>query len=487
MKQYKVNLYLAGEVHATSRRSLDGITQITTGSPLEYTGQTTFIAVHEYADHLGLVDWGWTIPENAPSEPAWDGACPVSAFQAKKNPCPPGRVVSMNYDYSGYQPTVEGTLSVEPENTADYGTGNLIEYLNPPPPPAVAGHPSVSLVNTASPTSVPGAGHKITYAFALKNNGNMALSSVAVKPTAFNGKGVRPVVHCPQDTLPVGVSEICTANYTVTPADVDAGTTLTYTATETAISSAGTRVVSNKKTSRVELPSKPAVSLSTSASSGSIGKAGAKVTYSYKVENTGNVALTGVRVRRSAHTGKGVWSTTSCPATSVAIGAHLTCTATYTSTQSDVEAGTAVSSTAVARGKSPTGAAVSSRSATVRTAIAQRPSLSLTETAGVRSVKKVGQRITYSFAVKNNGNLKMSYLKVNAVFSGTGRPSTFTYPTKTLAPGAHTTVTVVYTVTNADIAAGRPIVNTSTVTGRRFASSRDRTASNTSQVSVAVR
>ena len=485
MKKYKVNLYLAGEVHATTRRSMNGITQITTGAPLSYTGQTTFVAVDEYPDHLGLVDWGWNVPENAPTDPSWDGACAVSAIEANRNACPPGRVVPMNYDYTGYAPSVEGTLSISPDNTADYGTGNLIEYVNPPTPVPPAEHAAVSLQGKAAPTSVRAAGKPVTYSYRVSNAGNLALSTVAVRTTTFSGKGDAPLITCPQDSLPVGVSETCTARYTVTAADVAAGAPVTDVATAGGVSSTGSAVSSEKATSAVAMPSLPSMSLTARASVRSIGKAQKKVTYTYAVRNTGNTALTAVKVRRLTHTGAGVWSVTTCPTSGLELGATTTCTATYTSTQADVEAGKAVTSTVVAGARSPH-SAVSSNTAKASTPVSQRPSLSLTARASTGSVRAAGQKVTFRFAVENNGNLTLKYLHVNAGLSGRGRRSSFSYPTTTLAPGARTTVTMVYTVAEADIAAGQPIASTSTVTGRRFATARKIT-SPMSRARVAVR
>ena len=319
----------------------------------------------------------------------------------------------------------------------------------------------------------------------MTNTGNVALSNVKVTRTAFSGTGTPPVLSCPQHTLPVGVGETCTAHYTVTQADVAAGKPVTYTASETGMSPSGGTVTATPMTATLAMPSLPALSLATTASPGSIQKAGAKITYSYSVKNTGNTALTGVRVSRQAHTGTGTWSTTTCPRSTLAIGAEVTCTATYTPTQADIEAGTAVTSTTAATGTSPTGA-VSSKPSSISTPVSQHPSLALTQTAGRSSVDRAGQQITYSFAVTNNGNLNLDYLTVDATFSGSGKHSAFTYRTKKLAPGARTTVTATYTVAQADIAAGKPLVSTSTVHGRRTQTSRTIT-SNTSRVSVAVK
>jgi acetoacetate decarboxylase len=123
----------------------------------------------------------------------------------------------------------------------------------------------------------------------------------------------------------------------------------------------------------------------------------------------------------------------------------------------------------------------------MRTAVTQHASLSLTEKAGVGSVSKAGQKITYRFVVTNNGNLKMHHLELDATFSGAGKRSAFTYPTKRLAPGAKTTVRVTYTVAKGDIAAGKPIVSRSTATGRRLNTTGKPTTSNTSSARVAVK
>ena len=71
----------------------------------------------------------------------------------------------------------------------------------------------------------------------------------------------------------------------------------------------------------------------------------------FLVTNTGNVTLTGVTVDDP------LVGPVSCPVTTLAPGASTTCTATYTLTQADVDAGT-VDNTATVTGTPPTGADV---------------------------------------------------------------------------------------------------------------------------------
>ena len=67
------------------------------------------------------------------------------------------------------------------------------------------------------------------------------------------------------------------------------------------------------------------------------------------VTNTGNVTLTGVTVDDPKV------GTVTCPATTLAPAESTTCTATYTLTQADVDAGEVVNN-ATASGTPPTGA-----------------------------------------------------------------------------------------------------------------------------------
>ena len=94
--------------------------------------------------------------------------------------------------------------------------------------------------------------------------------------------------------------------------------------------------------------SNPSITLTKSASISSFSATGTPVTYSYKVTNTGNVTLNPVTVT-DPMTGL---SAITCPATSLAAGAGETCTATYTTTQADVNAGS-ITNTGTATGTPP--------------------------------------------------------------------------------------------------------------------------------------
>src|SRR5581483_12098132 len=81
---------------------------------------------------------------------------------------------------------------------------------------------------------------------------------------------------------------------------------------------------------------------------------GQLITYSFVVTNTGNVTATGVTVTEKSFSGTGTPPVPSCPATTLAPGAQMTCTATYTLTQQDIDNGS-VTNTAGGTITPPTG------------------------------------------------------------------------------------------------------------------------------------
>jgi hypothetical protein len=158
-------------------------------------------------------------------------------------------------------------------------------------------------------------------------------------------------------------SETCTAIYTTTQADVDAGS-ISNIGTASGTFQTGPAVTA---TSSLTIPAidTPSLSLAKSASVTSYSASGTPITYSFLVTNTGNVTLTAVSVA-DPHVGL---SAIVCPSASLAPAATETCTATYTTTQADVTAGS-ITNTASASGKSPSGGSVASNpsSVTIHTA-----------------------------------------------------------------------------------------------------------------------
>ena len=276
---------------------------------------------------------------------------------------------------------------------------------------------------------------------------------------------------CPAGALDAGESRVCRADrpYTITDADVTAGAVVN-TATATGTPPGQTvPVMSDPSTTRTptEAPA-PALSLVKSASPPQAGKfiAGEKVTYSFVITNTGNVPLHHIAIAEKSFSGTGTMSAVKCRAVSLAVGQQGICTAAYRVTAADAFAGD-ISNEATASGLPP-GSATPVHSgpsgATVPTFA--HTSISLVKTASPASVRRAGQLVTYSFRVKNTGNVDLSRVAITErAFSGTGGAPVARCPDATLLPGQIQACTAAYPVTQADIDAGKPIINTATAGG----------------------
>jgi uncharacterized repeat protein (TIGR01451 family) len=160
---------------------------------------------------------------------------------------------------------------------------------------------------------------------------------------------------------------------TITGTPTSAGT-FSFTATVTDSSTPSTLTASQDQSITIApgVCPAPGILLVKSANKSRFSAAGTVITYSFKVSNTGNVALSSVVVTDPL---AGL-SPITCPATSLAVGASMTCTAKYTTTSADVSRGT-VLNTATATGKDPDGvtAGPSTSTVTIPAVIAPPPKM----------------------------------------------------------------------------------------------------------------
>ncbi|WP_418058131.1 hypothetical protein [Pimelobacter simplex] len=83
-----------------------------------------------------------------------------------------------------------------------------------------APRPSLKLVKSASPERVSRAGQVVRYRFKVTNTGNVVVRKVRIVEGSFSGTGRLSKPVCPRASLTPGQSEICTATYKVTKADL---------------------------------------------------------------------------------------------------------------------------------------------------------------------------------------------------------------------------------------------------------------------------
>jgi uncharacterized repeat protein (TIGR01451 family) len=154
------------------------------------------------------------------------------------------------------------------------------------------------------------------------------------------------------------------------------------------------------------------------------------------------------------------------------------CTATYTDTQADIDAGS-ITNTATVTATPPLGVAppVSPPSSVTVPAV-ETAALTLVKSATPSLVTGAGQVVTYRFAITNTGNVTLTHVTVTDPMSGL---SAVNCPDATLAPAASMTCTATYTTTQDDVARGY-ITNTATAAG--FEPDGARTVSGESVMSV---
>ncbi|MBF4570845.1 DUF11 domain-containing protein [Plantibacter sp. VKM Ac-2880] len=326
--------------------------------------------------------------------------------------------------------------------------------------------PSMTIVKSADPASAGKVGDTITYTFVLTNTGNVTLTDVTVNEGEFSGTGELSEISYPTRTLAPGESTSATATYVLTQADVDAGA-VTNSATGTGTPPSGPPLDPTPPSeTTVLIEPDPSLAIVKSADPTTVAAAGDVVTYSFVVTNTGNVTLTGVTVAETAFSGTGTAPMITCPVglASMAPGAVETCTATYTATQADVDAGS-ITNSATATGTPPTGPAITTSPSSATVTAGPTPGLTIVKSADPASAGKVGDTITYTFVLTNTGNVTLTDVTVNeGEFSGTGELSEISYPTRTLAPGESTSATATYVLTQADVDAGA-VTNSATGTG----------------------
>ena len=362
----------------------------------------------------------------------------------------PGASTTCTATYTTTQADVDrGSVTNTGTATGTPPTGPAVSHQSTVTVPATT-HPAITLKKSANITGFSAVGTPVTYSYLVTNTGNVTLTSVHVTDPM---PGLSAIT-CPATTLAPGASTTCTATYTTTQADLDRGS-IANTATASGTPPTGPAVTAD---SSLNIPAtrNPSIALAKTANPTTFSGPGVVITYSYRVTNTGNVTLTSVGVTDPM---SGLSAINCNGVTSLAPGASVTCTATRTTTQDDVDAGS-ITNTGTAAGTPPTGAPITAQSQATVTANVT-PAISLVKTASVPSFTATGVTITYSYEVTNTGNVTLSPVDVTDPLPGL---SAVTCPNWSLAPGGSETCTATYATTQADVDRGS-VTNTGTAVG----------------------
>lgn len=323
-----------------------------------------------------------------------------------------------------------------------------------------AANPLMTITKTGALSDTSGngqadVGETIVYSFAVKNTGNVTLTTVTVTDPRVTG--IAPA----SATIAPGATANFSANpYTVTQADINTGVAISNTATANGRTIGGTAAPSATSTVNTPIRYAPGLTLTKNGTLNGSAAVGSTISYTFSLANTGNTPLTSVSIADPKVTLAYSWPGT---AGSLGIGQSVTATATYTLLQTDLDAGQVVN-TATATGTPPTGAAVTS-TATKTVTLTRSPAMTFTKTANPAFISAVGTVVTYTFTGTNTGNVTLTAVAVTDPHVGLSA-ITYTWPGTAgrLLPGQVVTATATYTTKAADVTAGT-ITNTATLSG----------------------
>lgn len=153
----------------------------------------------------------------------------------------------------------------------------------------------------------------MTYSFTTTNVSTVPLVDVPVTETDFTGSGTVSDITCDIDvpiTLAPGDVLNCTATYTITQADVDAGFV-----NNTALAEGfniGEDPFTDEDDTTVQVDGTPGLDLEKDVAPTSKVAAGDEVTYTFTATNTGNVTLSDVSIEEVDFDGSGELSDLDC-------------------------------------------------------------------------------------------------------------------------------------------------------------------------------
>ena len=297
------------------------------------------------------------------------------------------------------------------------------------------------------------AGDMVTWTVTVKNTGNVTLSDVSVTDELSGAALVAPCAFAaPIASLAPNASVFCDVSYSVTQADVNAGS-VRNAATASGLPPVGDPVTDDGD-STVPIGATPLIRVTKTWLSGAPANAGDPVAWTVTVKNTGTVTLTDVTVSDSL---TGAAFDTDCAfgsAITLTPDQSATCVVSYEVTQGDVDGGS-VTNNASAIGTPPLGAPVHDADANT-VPIGANPAIDVTKTLKAGTPVQAGDPVTWTVTVKNTGNVTLTDVTVTDERAGATlvTPCGFASPIASLAPNASVSCDVSYAVKQADVDAG---------------------------------
>ena len=308
--------------------------------------------------------------------------------------------------------------------------------------------------DTTPPFLVDEAGDVISYSILVTNTGNQTLTGVSVADPRIANLDCDPGTAGNQTTgftLAPAATLTCTGTYTVTQAEIDNNGGGDGDIDNTATADSGqTEPVTDSAV--VPLAQSPALTITKVATESGYDSVGDVIHYTIVARNSGNTTLQSVTV-----TDPNAPNLVCTPANGspLAPGASMTCTASHTITQADIDAGSFFNEACVNDGAN--GAAQVCDDVT--TTAEQSPAIVITKDPPSQTFLS-GGTATFTIRVENTGNVTLTSVAVtDALAPGCARTSAQLGANATLAPAASFS----YQCTRANVTAD--FTNSATATG----------------------
>ena len=397
----------------------------------------------------------------------------IGTIAPEKTVLPPGESTSATATHRLTQSEIDaGSVT----NTAT-ASGGIPDHSTPPKTSTVTTRiekqtPRLSIEKTVDKKSLSAGetriGAKLSYGFTVTNTGNVAIKGISIDDR-LNGLGDIKMSY-PSKTGELAPGEKATgkASYSITNADILAGSVTNTAKAVGKNATTGASVESGESTVTTRLVKNPSIKIEKTADPTHIAPidavAGKEISYSFKITNTGNVNLGDIAVDDSMKD----LGTVSPAKKSLTPGESTTARATHRVTAADIEAG-GVTNTARATG-SAGGTVIKSSEATATTSIEKAVSrMSFEKTVDRKQLSgneaKAGTPLTYSFKISNDGNIPINGVSIDDGLHGLSSISIDWHGHDgTIPAGSSVTGTATYKVTQEDVDAGK-VDNSATASG----------------------
>ncbi len=303
--------------------------------------------------------------------------------------------------------------------------------------------PRLEITSTSNATELV-AGEIVEITVTVANTGNVTIGGISAT------NSLNSDVECPVDTVAPGEQITCSASYAMTPDDVSAET-ITATTTVKGTDPSGGSV---EQANTVTIPQGQPVSFTVTVADQPTIADGANddeimiqpdkpLELAVLIVNTGAVEMSGIVPQAEAP------AKVSCPETSLASGAEMTCTATFTPTADDVSNGDFTGSVTVSA-TNPGGVETAVTAGTT-VAIKKVSALDVVVTSAGADTDgdgtlEVGELVVFTATVHNMGNTTVTGIEADGPMTGS-----MNCATTQLAPGESTTCTAIHELTAADV------------------------------------